>query len=482
MLASPVTAGRMELVWRLFGFVLVLLWIQHMHTDSLFAFVERSAAALDGIGLCGLLLLIVGPSLPVLIASAAVGVWFLIAVLARQPTLEFMADEYVIQAGLPIVAAIVSVAHLVARRRRPLAVDLRLREELDELHARVFRIFAVTTLALAGLHKLNSDFFAAGSCAKLGSRLHEWWELPFEIPVAGPLGVVTLELLAALMLLVYPRIGILLVVYVMAGLGHIGPAAFASTCAVISLAFLDRGDAVVLRSEAARRWGLPVALGLIVTATSYSTYRSPLAWIKYGLLELVLIVVACSAIATGVARLRRKPGLRRRLVPAALRWRRRPATVMPGLTSWLALVLLFNGMSPYLGIKYRFSVAMLSNLRVDQERWNSYVVPEWVRLRSTTPHVVVDWQPVGRWTPVGKRGQHLLGDGLMSGAALLSALEDAMRRRARGRLRVSYRGQQQEFELPADYLLARSWIEQLPPALLWQQQLGPGDQPQACTH
>lgn len=473
----------MELVWRLFGLVLVVLWIQHMDEDSMFAFVDESAAALDGLGLCGLLLLVVGPSLLVLLASAVVGVWFLAAVVARQPTLEFMADEYVVQAGVPIVAAVVTVAQLVVvGRRRGLAVDRRLRDELDDLHARVFRIFTVTTLGLAGIHKLNADFFAAGSCANLGNRLLDWWDLPFEVHVAGPVGVVTLELLAAVMLLVYPRLGILIVVYVMAGLGHIGPAAFASTCAVMSLAFLDRGDIAVLRSLSARRWGVVVAVGLLVIVTSYSTYRSPLPWLKYGLLEGVLIAVAAIGIGAGIARLRRKPGLRKRMLPAAVRWWRRPATVMPGLASWLALILLFNGMTPYLGIKYRFSVAMLSNLRVDQERWNSHVVPQWVRLRKTTPHVVVDWQPVGRWAPSTKRGDHRLADGLFSGEILTEALQDAATRRARGRLIVRYGQETREFELPADYLVAMQWAKQRPSPVLWQEQLGPGDQPQGCVH
>jgi hypothetical protein len=480
-LVEPITSKRMELVWRLFGLVLALLWIQHMDQDSAFVFAEQSAAALDGMGLCGLLLLVMGPSLLALLASAAVGAWFLVAVLERQPSLEFMADEYVVQAGLPIVAAIVTVAHLMIGRRG-LLVDQRVREEIDDLHARVVRIFVVTTLALAGIHKLNSDFFGPESCANLSARLLAWWDLPFEIPVAGPLAIVALELLAAIMLLVYPRLGILLVVYVMAGLGHIGPAAFASTCTVMSLAFLDRGDVVLLRSIAARGWGLAVALGLTVTAISYSTFQATLPWLKFGLLEALLITVTCIALTTGVARLRQKPGLKRRLVPAAIRWRRRPATIMPGLSSWLALILMVNGMTPYLGVKYRFSVAMLSNLRVDQERWNSYVVPKWVRLRKTTPQLVVSWQPHGEWTAPAQRVQHFLADGLYSSEALISALQDASMRQARGLLTVSQHGQTEEFELPADQLEVLTWVKQRPTSPLWQARLGPGDQPQACAH
>ena len=156
---------------------------------------------------------------------------------------------------------------------------------------------------------------------------------------------------------------------------------------------------------------------------------------------------------------------------------------MPGLSSWLALILIVNGMSPYLGVKYRFSVAMLSNLRVDQERWNSYVIPKWVRLRKHTPHVQVVWQPEGQWAPSKpKKGHHYLGTGLFTAKALSEALQDAATRRARGQLSLTYLGETTEFELPVDMLEVLSWTKQRPSSVLWQEQLGPGDQPQTCVH
>lgn len=474
----------MSLVWRLFGLVLVLLWLQHMSEDTIFTFAGKSASSLDALAACGMLLLVAGPSPAVLLASAVIGGWFFADVLAQVPTLHFTADEYAVQAGLPIVAVIVSGVHLagVIRRRAPLDATT-LRAELDELHARIFRIVIVTTLVFAALHKLNSDFFGPGSCAALANRLHAWWTLPFEVPTAGPAAVITLELLAAIALLSYPRVGILLVIYVMAGLGHIGPTAFASTCVVMSLAFLDRGDVVVARGLFARRWGVFLAANVLVIAVSFSSYRAHLPWLKYGLLEALLVTITCMVLGIGVARLRDRSTLRRRLLPAAIRWSRRPTTLMPGLSSWLALILIVNGMTPYLGVKYRFSVAMLSNLRVDQQRWNSYVVPQWVRLRRHTPQVEVDWQPEGQWAPSNpKKGHHYLGDGLFSGEALSEALQDAGTRRARGHLSVTYLGERTEFELPVDMLAAMSWAEQRPSSVLWQEQLGPGDQPQTCVH
>lgn len=486
LLAAPIASARMTLVWRLFGFVLVLLWVQNMGSRSAFEFADTSAASLDALAVCGLLLLGAGPTLLLLIGTATVGVWFLATIIGGQGAAPiFVADEYLIQAGVPVVAALVSAIHVgMWVRRRGLVVDASLRAEVDELNARVFRVFAVTTIALAGLHKLNTDFFGPRSCAALGQRLHEWWELPLQLPIAGPAGVVGLELLAALLLLVYPRLGVLAVICVMTALGHIGPAAFAATCVVMSLAFLDPGDLVLVRGVFARRWSVICALTLVVLATSFSVYRGPSAWLKFALLDALVVPAACLIIGVGLAVIRRRGRLTGRLTPAAIRWRRRPAKVMPGLSSWLALILLVNGLTPYLGLKYRFSTAMLSNLRADHQRWNSYVIPKWVRLRQTTPHVTVVWQPVGKWgVPRSKaKRQYNLQDGLYTRDALTEALEHAGRRRAHGRLSLTGGGQTLEFELPGDMLSARAWVEQQPASVFWQSYLGPGDRPQACVH
>ena len=476
----------MELVWRLFGYVLVLLWLQAMAGDSVFEYAARSPASFNGLGLAGLAVLMLGPSLAVLGALAVAGLWFFAALTGG--SLEFIADEYIVQAGLPVVAALVTALHLGVLARRGGAGALersgQLRSELDELHARVFRVFAVTTLVLAGLHKLNADFFAPGSCAELSERLREWWILPFELPIIpSPAGVVALELLTPALLLIYPRIGILAVIYIMAGLGHIGPAGFASTCVVMSLAFLDAGDAALLRSLVRRRWGAIAGATLVVIAISHSCYEGVSTWLKFGLLELLLIPVTCMVVGVGVARLRGARDLRKRLEPAAFRWRRRPRTTLPGLASWLALILLVNGLTPYLGVKYRFSVAMLSNLRVDQARWNSYVVPEWVRMRDT-PHVTARWQPeaAGKRKAKVKRGHHVLRDGLYTGDALREAVAEVNQRGARGQLELSVGGQTTHFELPRDLLTLEAWVEQVPSSRLWQAYLGPGDAVQTCVH
>jgi hypothetical protein len=487
-LFEPMTSARMTLLWRLYGVMLALLWLQQVDHDSVFEFVGRAAGSHVALACGGLALIATGSSPVALVATALAGVWLLRQLLAGDvPTLEFVADEYLVQAGVPILAAIVTAVYVATLRRRGHAYrGDRTRDDLDELHARVFRIVLVTTLGFAGLHKLNADFFGPRSCIELAGLLGEHWPLPWSPPQPSPAAIVGLELLAAAMLLVYPRVGILLVLVVVAGLGHIGPAAFAATCTVLSLAFLDRGDLVHVQRAVARHWGSVLAVVTAVLIGSASVYRGSPNWLRYAMLEVLLIVAAGLTLAAAAPRIRalvRRPRLAR-LRPALLRWQRRaPSQPLPGLTSWLVLLLVVNGMTPYLGVKYRLSVAMLSNLRVDEERWNSYVVPEAVRLREHTPHTVVHWQPSGPWNPrPSKPGGVVLRDGLYAGAALREALDHAFSRRARGRLTLRWQGQTTEFELPADILSAKAWADARPSSPLWQAQLGPGDQPQACVH
>lgn len=51
----------MQLVWRLFGYVLVLLWLQQMQGRSAFVFVAESAAGLDALAAAGRAATLVSP-------------------------------------------------------------------------------------------------------------------------------------------------------------------------------------------------------------------------------------------------------------------------------------------------------------------------------------------------------------------------------------------------------------------------------------
>jgi hypothetical protein len=58
---------------------------------------------------------------------------------------------------------------------------------------------------------------------------------------------------------------------------------------------------------------------------------------------------------------------------------RRPRVAGP-VAAGLVIVFVLSGLSPYTGLKYQHSAAMLSNLRVDGGCWNHVLIPEEVRL------------------------------------------------------------------------------------------------------
>ena len=52
------------------------------------------------------------------------------------------------------------------------------------------------------------------------------------------------------------------------------------------------------------------------------------------------------------------------------------------------LLLVLNGLCPYLGIKSRYSFSMFSGLQTEGELWNHYVIPRSVRVFSTMDRLV----------------------------------------------------------------------------------------------
>jgi hypothetical protein len=60
-----------------------------------------------------------------------------------------------------------------------------------------------------------------------------------------------------------------------------------------------------------------------------------------------------------------------------------------GVLGAAVLLWLLNGLAPYSGLKFQYSFAMLSNLRVDDDRHNSLLFPRWMRW-ADDPYVHVD--------------------------------------------------------------------------------------------
>jgi hypothetical protein len=126
-------------------------------------------------------------------------------------------------------------------------------------------------------------------------------------------------------------------------------------------------------------------------------------------------------------------------------------------------------MTPYLGLKYRYSFTMLSNLRADRLRWNSWLMPQWLRLRDT-PHVAVlkseiAGVPAGLYLP-----RELLARLQRSGGATDHA-----------ELLVEYRGRELRFRRAQANLRLWHWLDGLPSSRAFQPFL-PASASQSCVH
>lgn len=473
---SPLGSLQVRVVWRLIAWAMLLAVLRARGADPL---------AIDGalvpwpyhaIAAAASLLVIFGPRLVLLVALAAAWIWQQVYVLgAGDPRFDFVADEHQLFTLVPALAALSAGFCLFEYRGSPGAErdDAVSRGQLWQL-----RMCTLVALGFATLHKLNIDFLAPrSSCATLlGERLAERWGLPGS-PL-GPLGVLVLEGLAPVLLVLYPRLGVLWVVVLAAGLGHVGPYAFNALLVALALAFLP--------GEAARAWSRPprwswlvlLVGGLVGPGVSARLFAGSGAWWPFALFELTLAVVVWLVLVGGSA-------------GSTPVWRpQRPARpLLPGryahrsLCVYAAIFLSLHGASPYLGLKYRHSFAMLSNLRVDDDRWNSLVIPRAVYLRATDPlvHVVhVRSAAGGEYRP--ERGdREALRPGVYSPQEFRRRYEAALRRWQALAIDLRYRGVEHRFgDLRFDGGL-RGFAAGLPREPFFQDVLS-GEAPQACVH
>jgi hypothetical protein len=219
------------------------------------------------------------------------------------------------------------------------------------------------------------------------------------------------------------------------GLGHIGPAAFNTAVIAAAIAFLPVRDLDAL-SELLRRHGSwLLGLAPVWLTLSLRLYRGPIPWSIFALLQAVLLFVLVLLLA---ALLGERAPLRQRLRARRVRLR------LPGgpRTRRLALLLIASvcllGLSPYLGLQHRYAFAMLSNLRVDDARWNSVIVPRWVRPSEHDGYVHV--LRVDPPIPRPKRGPPLLAPGLYSPQEFQQRFESSRRQGRRSAIELSYAG------------------------------------------
>lgn len=457
-LLRPVGATHAQLLWRGYGVAAVLLALLMRDDRPLATFFKVYPVQLHAMVACALALIVAGPR-PVTLLATAIA-WVALIVLINggsDPYLDFIADEYLLFLALPVAG---TLSALLAVR----AGDDE--EAADAGQIAVFRIGLTATLLFAAFHKFNSDFLdPAVSCATSLARRLSAWSLP--LPTPPPPAILALELATPLLLLWRPRLGVACALLLAAGLGHVGPVAFNTLVAVGSLAFLQPAALAAAAARWKRIAAIAGALLVVAGPLSFALYQDRRAWGPYFAFECALIVVA--VLVAHAPRVARAPLLLGRS--------------QRELCGLLIAVLVLSGVGPYLGLKYRYSFAMLSNLRVDDSRWNHLLVPPAVRVRDDRlVHVleVRDGPKLLTDHPNPARAPTLV-PGVYAPQEFRRRVEESARRKQRLGVALRYRGRTLVFEDLLGDGAAQQFVASLPVERMLQTALTLS-RPQLCVH
>jgi hypothetical protein len=326
----------------------------------------------------------------VVVAFAAVVVAALVRLNMAEPWL-FPAVEYVLFALLPWLGVGVVLAEVVRARVTRTRVALASRH-VDHAVVAIFRAALLTTMLFVVVHKLNADFMNAGtSCELVITRwLEENWGAmgAFVRDRASPLGTVMIEGGLPLVLLVWPALGIVLCSGFFLILSLVGAPSTGGAVMVMSWAFFHEDDAARVRRWSPWVWWAAGLVSVAVLMALLPRYQGTA--MSRELIVLVVLMAVWPGVCAGVVAAERWRARRTgRGAPVAAPdeapgagWVRRSVPVIA------TVLFVANGLTPYLGLRFNYAFAMWSNLRVDEYRWNSWVVPAWVQVRRADDHFV----------------------------------------------------------------------------------------------
>ncbi len=243
----------------------------------------------------------------------------------------------------------------------------------------VFRVLTSLTYAVATLHKINRDFLAPEtSCAVYGvDELLVYYGIENVDLMGFGVAIPIMALVLEGGISVAFAIGRHRLAWLMALVFHLPitltmAPAFAFVMLPGHLAFLTDEDVEALRVTW-KQSGLkiiPVAACLLTLSLIAHDSIPEITMIpKEGLIWFLLLFVGSTF--HPFRRDERSPFRRFRFGTHG-KWRLLPAIV--------GTIFVLNCLTPYTGLQYQHAAAMLSNLRIDEGCWNSYLFPEDVRI------------------------------------------------------------------------------------------------------
>lgn len=241
----------------------------------------------------------------------------------------------------------------------------------------------IATYLWAGMHKLNRDFLAPQtSCAQYGwQKLVEYWNVGVTLPLALeawlPWAVIITELGIAIGLL----FGLRRIVWPLTVAFHIPltvtmAPAFALVMAAGHVSFLTQEDLTdYTKTLRAHRFTIMCAAsaGLVLSMFLHGTLPPWDMILKEWALWAIGAWCVITLLSHGPGRVR--PGMR-------TLWCAKKPWPIKALSCCGGALVLLNGLTPYLGVQYQHTGAMLSNMRIDQGCWNSHILPESIRLQE----------------------------------------------------------------------------------------------------
>jgi len=247
--------------------------------------------------------------------------------------------------------------------------------------ARAIRCLTVAVYGFAAFHKLNWDFLDPSvSCASGGLQLlAEGWAItapvPSELLQIAPYLFLLAELSVSILFVFRPLAGITLASAVHVPLTIIFAPAFAFTLMPAWLFFLRERELERIVFLVKAQWVKIVAIGGSCGAISTTLYLSVHGTTDYywAAKKCLMWIIFIGAITTYI-----KSSPAQRATRGA--W---PDPKPHFRRAWLPLLLgiwVLNALTPYAGLQFHRSAAMLSNLRIDQGCWNHLFVPEEVRI------------------------------------------------------------------------------------------------------